>query len=427
MSKIPQRIAKHTSCIKMQMANIMEIEIDINSKEKEMALLQESSDSKSNILDETLASIERKPEESKILFEKVCKEIQETSAMIKTLLEERLPLQRELDKTEDALNQYMWYGTILSKLSPSEWHKAQEEKTLKAEDAQKEQKSELETTTVSKIHTGVETGLVSCPERALSSIVDPMLPSCHSDTVVMEPDVERGCDENEEKLELYFSDPQQVMDLMMELTDQVLSLIHNSTEVDKVLEDTIEITINKMKDDEEKLTMQENYIKERIKGEEKRTAMMKMMVQLKDSLKTEDHDILLAALGKKVREVYSSCADSNLTNLSTLEKLCRVEHRMTVLLQQVENIPEEIAQPMWCVKDNERKSRLREEKLKLEKEKEQEKINKCRQRALGYFKKISGRKLMPKSEQVKEQIPITEEPNVAAVEDDPFADFFSED
>ncbi|XP_041863590.1 cilia- and flagella-associated protein 100-like isoform X4 [Melanotaenia boesemani] len=397
MSKIPQRIAKHTSCIKMQMANIMEIEIDINSKEKEMALLQESSDSKSNILDETLASIERKPEESKILFEKVCKEIQETSAMIKTLLEERLPLQRELDKTEDALNQYMWYGTILSKLSPSEWHKAQEEKTLKAEDAQKEQKSELETTTVSKnsvkVHTGVETGLVSCPERALSSIVDPMLPSCHSDTVVMEPDVERGCDENEEKLELYFSDPQQVMDLMMELTDQVLSLIHNSTEVDKVLEDTIEITINKMKDDEEKLTMQENYIKERIKGEEKRTAMMKMMVQLKDSLKTEDHDILLAALGKK----------------------------------QVENIPEEIAQPMWCVKDNERKSRLREEKLKLEKEKEQEKINKCRQRALGYFKKISGRKLMPKSEQVKEQIPITEEPNVAAVEDDPFADFFSED
>jgi len=48
-------------------------------------------------------------------------------------------LHSELNKIEEVLNRNKWYRTTLLKLSPLEWRQAQEAKTLKAKNAQKEQ------------------------------------------------------------------------------------------------------------------------------------------------------------------------------------------------------------------------------------------------------------------------------------------------
>lgn len=50
----------------------------------------------------------------------------------------------------------------------------------------------------------------------------------------------------QEKLQLYFAKPQQLMVLLSKLTDQNLSLIQNSAGMDNMMEQTIEITIEKM-------------------------------------------------------------------------------------------------------------------------------------------------------------------------------------
>ncbi len=53
----------------------------------------------------------------------------------------------------------------------------------------------------------------------------------------------------QDKLELYFSDPHQLLDLVMELTEQNLSLIQNSVRVDETLEElrqAAETTLKKM-------------------------------------------------------------------------------------------------------------------------------------------------------------------------------------
>lgn len=69
-------------------------------------------------------------------------------------------------------------------------------------------------------------------------------------------------------------------------------------------------------------------------------------------------DVLLDALGRKVKEVHHCCVDSRLTTLSTLEKLSSVEYRMSLLLQLIETIPEESLEALRQIKDNERRNRF---------------------------------------------------------------------
>ncbi|TDH15644.1 hypothetical protein EPR50_G00011470 [Perca flavescens] len=213
----------------------------------------------------------------------------------------------------------------------------------------------------------------------------------------------------------YFSDPQQLLDLMAELTEQNLCLIPHSTRVDETLQElkqTIDATWKKMIKDDEKLTLQVNDMEERIRNETERATLLKKKVELHDSLKTQDQDILLDALGAKVTEVHRRCVDSRLTNLSTLEKLSSVEYRMTVVLELIENIPEEELETLRMIKDNERKARQREEQLRLEMERKIEMMKKCFRKSQGESKKLTGRRLMPRCIPLGQKVKVSDEDNV---------------
>ncbi|MEQ2247628.1 hypothetical protein ILYODFUR_011199 [Ilyodon furcidens] len=181
----------------------------------------------------------------------------------------------------------------------------------------------------------------------------------------------------------------------------------------------------KRKEDEKKLTMQENNMKSRTEMEKKRAVVLKKQVQLHKSLKSQDQDIMLEALGRKVTEVHSCFSESRLINLATLEKLCSVEYRMTLLLQQIEYIPADMFQTLWQIRDGEKKSRLQEERLRQERQKQKEKLDKCLKRALGESKKITGRKLMPRCIPVQKKVQVNVESS-APVEEDPHAEVFIE-
>lgn len=68
-------------------------------------------------------------------------------------------------------------------------------------------------------------------------------------------------------------------------------------------------------------------------------------------------DLMLEALGEKVAAVHRCCVDDRMTNISTLEKLTNIEKRMSVLLQDLESIPEDSLEMMKKIKDSERRSR----------------------------------------------------------------------
>lgn len=67
---------------------------------------------------------------------------------------------------------------------------------------------------------------------------------------------------------------------------------------------------------------------------------------------------MLDDLAIKVAKVYSSCIDERPTQLTTLEMLTGFEHRMSLLFQQVESIPEDVLKTLRNIKDSEKRRRF---------------------------------------------------------------------
>ncbi|XP_051249432.1 cilia- and flagella-associated protein 100-like [Dicentrarchus labrax] len=417
-----QRIQLEASLL-MSRSEIKKLNKTIAAEQLRIQNLEQILEQNKDKFQKVFKTTEKKCSDARTLLENEHKSKAETIAEVEKLTDEIGNVKSDLSQTEDILNRYKRYKKILFKLSPPEWQEAQEAEAFKAtvpsnRDPQDEQD---EGPQESADRQGSERGVESSPGRVLPSTGESTLSSVHSDTLVTNYKEETDSSKYEDKLELYFSDPQQLLVLMTDLTDQNLSLIQNSTRMDETLEElqqTFETASKEMKEDEERLTLQVTDMQEKIDRESERAAELQKKVQLHDSLKTEDQDVLLDALGKKVTEVHRCCLDSRLSHLSTLEKLSSVEYRMSLLLQLIENIPEESLEALRQIKDSERMSRLREEQLRLEREKQRERMKKCMQRSLGDSKKKRGRKLMSRCFPVEQKTKVSDEEDSIPAEDE---------
>ena len=157
-----------------------------------------------------------------------------------------------------------------------------------------------------------------------------------------EEDEEDG--EEEEELELYFTDPQQLLDIFLELEEQNLSLIQNSQDTEEALEEmkqTINKTKIKMEKETELLKKQIASLNDEIRSEvEKETDLrIKASYFAYGEFKQEDQDKMLLELNKKVEDVYVNCIGSNEANISTLQMLTNIENKLEELFQKIETMP----------------------------------------------------------------------------------------
>ncbi|XP_076595571.1 cilia- and flagella-associated protein 100 [Chaetodon auriga] len=396
-------------------SEILRMDEAIAKEEEQLKQLEKVIERDNLNFEEFLRENEKKSVEARSCFEREAKFKQEKNAEVKKLTAEVGTIKSELVKFEEILIDYKRYKELLFKLSPPEWQEAQKTKALKTKfpsdkEPQDKQKKELE-------ESGRLESKVYNPGRELPPIRETRLSSAHSSALTAKSDSDSS--EYEDEPELYFTDPQQLLDLVTELTEQNLSLIQNSTRVEETLEElrqSMETTRKKIEKDEEQLTLQIQDLNQRIDNEKARGTKLKQMVQLHVSLKTEDQDAMLDALGEKVAEVHRCCVDDRMTNLSTLEKLTNIENRMSLLLQGLESIPEESLEMIRKIKDSERRSRQREEKVREQREKQNERMRRYLERSLADSKKTSGRKLMPRC------IPVPQKVRVSKVDSGPDED-----
>uniref|UniRef100_A0A3P9N7G3 Cilia and flagella associated protein 100 n=1 Tax=Poecilia reticulata TaxID=8081 RepID=A0A3P9N7G3_POERE len=329
-------------------SEILKMEKAVAKEERKLKQLEKLIERDNQKFEEFLRENERKSVEARALwvFEREEKSKQEKNAAIKKLTAEMRTIQSELEKYEDALTDYLKYKDFLFRLSPPEW---QDEKKSK------------------------DSKVKSSSEQNDGQEVEP------SETEVSFPSPERLtfgvfiC-------KLYFTDPQQLLDLMSELTEQNLSLIQNSARAGEALE--------KLRQTEEKIALQIKELNQKLDKEKARGAKLEQMVQLHVSLSSQDQDEMLHALDEKVTEVYSACVENRITDLSTLQKVAKIESRVFSLLQSLEGMPVERLAVVKKVKDSEKRSRMREEKLMEQREKQKERMRRYLERSLADSKKI---------------------------------------
>ncbi|KAM3595025.1 uncharacterized protein V6R79_017252 [Siganus canaliculatus] len=236
-------------------------------------------------------------------------------------------------------------------------------------------------------------------QHGLESSPGPVLPSTSDSTLIDDADED-------------MSDPQLLLLLMKQLSDQTLTLHSNFSITDdklKELKQMFTTTTKEMNEEDEKFELEENDLKKKIDSERKKAAFFKMVAELHNSSKTADQDSMLDSLGNKVAAVHQVCVDNAMDHFSTLEKLAQIELRVFSLMDDIECIDKETLKKMRMIKDSERQNRLKEEMR-------QKRLQSRADRSLNESKKIGGRKLMPKFFPV-EKIGVTDVDNTTLEQD----------
>ena len=209
-------------------------------------------------------------------------------------------------------------------------------------------------------------------------------------------------EDEEEDLELYFTDPQQLLDIFLELEEQNLSLIQNSQDTEEALEEmkqTINKTRNKMEKETELLKRQISALNEEIKREVEKEADLRIKASYFNygEFKAEEQEKMLKEVNGKVEEVYVNCIGSNEANISTLQMLTNIENRLEELFQKIEQMPADKVEEAEKAKEKERRMKQREERITEQKKNQEDRIRKALERARAEPKKMTGRRLMVRS------------------------------
>ncbi|CAL1543352.1 unnamed protein product [Lymnaea stagnalis] len=399
------------------------------AEEKKLELAEQYLEEDAAMFDEFLKENDKNSVEAIKIAEGEAKIKMEKVNEIKRINAQMMAIKSEISKYEDTLKEYQMYKVFLESLIPSEVQEVRmKERAKRREERLKEreravsikwpsgqQSSNLsETSSLVAIGGRAKTSIGKAPgdkkrsiqgtkdenKEALASFVVENKKVDELDEDNLGPDI----DDSDEEMDLYFTDPQQLLEIFAELEEQNLSLIQNSQETEEALEEmkhTIKETKIKMEMETKTLKEQIDKLQAQIQKEEAKAAELKMKARMFNygEFKAEDdQEQKLGELNKKVEEVYRSCIGDNEANISTLQMLTNIENRLEELFEMIETMPQDKVEAAEKAKDKERRLKMREEKMEQLRLHQEERVRKALERAQAEPKKKTGKKLVFRSE-----------------------------
>ncbi|XP_016103117.1 coiled-coil domain-containing protein 37-like [Sinocyclocheilus grahami] len=401
------------------------LEYSLAVKKGEIQLLEQMAAEE----DVKLTRAEKFLEDDAILFEEFLKENDKNSveaikiaeqemkvklqkvAEIKKITSKMVTIKSDISKYEDILKEYKKYKEFLLMLSPPEWQEKQRSKSRHSTDSTNAERDEKQTEKLKKNkerktaegskrgERRVARGFLSSQEARASS--QQSVKSSHQGSKISAPGTDSS--DYEEDPEMFFKEPQDLLNLMTELEEQNLSLIQNTRETEEALEEfrqNAELTRKNMESESKQLKEQIGILTDTIQREKERAAELEMKAKLFSfgQYKPEDQDKTLDSLSRKVEEVYHCCVGETEANLTTLQMLTAIEEKLGELLENADMIPKDQMSIAERAKEKERRMRMRDEKIFLQMKQQEERQKKALERSQAEIKKTSVKKLMPRSQ-----------------------------
>ncbi|XP_043823640.1 coiled-coil domain-containing protein 38 [Dromiciops gliroides] len=391
--------------------------------------------------------------------------LQMTSELKKANLEIQF-VKSEIMKTEFLLKEYMKYGCFLLKLSPKTWQVQQALKKMKSKDTSavpslpklvsraplppkgRTSKENIEMTKktgnmedssrLRGFHQdsgGIEAGIPSRRKKNLEgghhkawerdlyfhqrikinndwkkpkkgSFEKKKPPSPKAASISSEDSFDFSIDEIDYDLEpeLYFKEPEELLQVLTELEEQNLTLVQYSQDVDETLDDVSKrekAIQDKVNSSIEALMDQKEMLKTSCAREEEKAAELELRSRLFNfgEFNSEIQERLIESLSRKVNQVYKVCiGEVDVTNLNPVQKLVKVESRLVELSDLIDSVPKENIEAIEKAKQRERRQKMREEKMKERQKSQEEKIRIALERAVSEPKRKMGRKLVYRSQ-----------------------------
>jgi len=468
--------AATTSTISAARRQEKENMVEFIAKKREMFLVQMSLDtkrgeirkleSKAQMKEDALQKSEQMLEEDANRFEAFLKENdkkahdaikraeeetkrkQEKTQDVKRLNQQIQTLSSEMSKHKEALDDCLKYKKFLDMLTPPEWfvqHKrnqAELKERIRKERYEKKYKEwdglrrrmieqhrkEMEAKKDKKGKKGEKKEEVvneETDEDVSARISIPAPPKMEDEVVEID----------EEEPPMYFTQPQQLLDIFAALEEQNLFLIQNSQETEHTLEDLRQAykqTKDEMDGRTSQLQSQIDDLDTQIRSEESRarsllakrmagadkgefsatagnnngtlsgnkTAAPSAQASVQSRLEKEK---LLEDLHSKVQHVYEQCGEDASSKPSTLFMLSQLESKLEKLLTEIEKMPTEYVIKAEREKEKKRRERKRLEQQELQEKQQEERNKRAIERSLQAPKKRMGRQVMFRSKPIRQE------------------------
>ncbi|XP_026213933.1 uncharacterized protein LOC113160740 [Anabas testudineus] len=247
--------------------------------------------------------------------------------------------------------------------------------------------------------------------KIYKDLLDSLSPADWHETVQSENqtlDTDSKSVQHKEKKTLYFTDTEQMTDLISTMAERSVYLIRCIRNTRKASED-IEISsveiLGRIKEESAEMTQQFNESKASLEAKRKRRSTLCKTIKLHQRLKLEDQDAARAAVNRRL----SLFRYRKATSVTEFDKISHIEYILSSLIQEAENVPQETFDTLKQLRVVERRNRLHSERLRLEWEKHLEKMKKCVKKTMGEPPVIIGKKLLPKCFPFEQEIVVVEE------------------
>ena len=378
----------------------------------------------------SVEAIKQAEQETKAKMEKV--------GEIKKIQSQITALKSEISKNEDQLKEYQTYKKFLEDLTPPEFksERVKRRALRKAERKKKkaDEKPIAAATPQPSATPSKRTSVSRSTQRASVASKRKASGTAAADTESLvsgiSTEVTESDYESDDSCELFFNDPQQLLNIFAELEEQNLSLIQNSQETEEALDEmkqTIESTKAKMNRETEVLKAQISSLETQITAEEEKSKELEHKSKMFSygHYEGDGQEKMLEVLNEKVEEVYRSCIGDNEANISTLQMLTNIENRLEELFEHIEMMPQEKVELAEKAKEKERRLKLREEKREQQRLHQEERVRKALERAKADPKVQTGKRLVFRSKPPEVQKKKTDVVDKKNEEDEELAYYFS--
>ncbi|XP_045322627.1 coiled-coil domain-containing protein 38 [Leopardus geoffroyi] len=357
----------------------------------------------------------------KIAAQETINKLQMTAELKKANMEVQA-VKSEIAKTEFLLREYTKYGFFLLKLSPKHWQIQQALK--KAQMTKSRESMNVTLPVLTKLNTKKNEGSIEDsrktsfsddnsmgrgkPRRKTSFTLENKKSSLSNltESISSEDSLEFFLDDDMDydlEPELYFKEPEELLQVLTELEEQNLTLVQYSQDIDESLEDINKrekLIQDKINSNIAFLLEHKEMLKANCVREEEKAADLELRSRLFSfgEFKSDAQEKLIESLSKKINQVYKVCiGDADVGSLNPVQKLVKVESRLVELSDLIESIPKENVETIERIKQKERRQKLREDKMKEKQRHQEERLKAALERAVAQPKKKLGRRLTYRS------------------------------
>jgi len=207
--------------------------------------------------------------------------------------------------------------------------------------------------------------------------------------------------DNDDIPAIYFEYPEEIIHLLHDLEEQNLCMIRNSQETEKSIEEVKDKrgkTEGKINDELSQLKTQIETLRKASEKEESRVSELKLSCKMYDMGNLHDEQTQQqSVLTNAVTKVYNNVIGSNSAQIDTEQMLQSIEAKLNHLFETIDQLPPDQVKQAEKARERERRHKDREERAKLQRKQQEERVKRALARAQEVYKKRVGKKLIFRS------------------------------